>query len=196
MPSNIKKFLFLWCAVAFSLAALAGESIRIYGRDEVPAPDDIAGMLQAQKRSLHARPAVARTRGISLDPGAEAAAEPASDKQAEPAGAFALQINFDLDSAEVNQDFVPHVAAIAKGIELAGADLKVVIEGHTDARGAPQYNDALSLRRAMSVRRLLVEKYGVRAERLVAVGSGQRVLADAADPYSGRNRRVQFRVAE
>jgi len=73
---------------------------------------------------------------------------------------------------------------------------KIVIEGHTDASGTETYNEQLSLRRAEAVRSLLIEKYAVRADKIVASGYGPRQLADASDPYSGKNRRVQFRVVE
>ena len=42
----------------------------------------------------------------------------------------------------------------------------------------------------------LIEKYGIQPGNVSAVGRGQAQLADVSDPYSGKNRRVQFRVAE
>jgi outer membrane protein OmpA-like peptidoglycan-associated protein len=177
-------------------SAEAGESVRIYGRDEVPQADEIAGMLRAQKGSLEGKTARAKTRGISLDPAGTTSAESALAAQGQQAGAFAVQITFALDSAKVDPAFVPHLVAIAKGIELAGSDLKILIEGHTDASGSPQYNEALSLRRARVVRAMLIDSYGVASGKLTAVGKGTRELADAADPLSGKNRRVQFRVTE
>lgn len=182
----------LWGAYGVS----AGESVKIYGRDNVPEPDEVADMLRAQKNAANNRAAGMKTRGISLDAPNAATPESASTALAEQAGAFALQINFDLDSVKVDPAFLPHLSAIAKGIDLSGTDLKIVVEGHTDARGSPQYNDQLSLRRAQSVRALLIEKYGIQPGNVSAVGRGQAQLADVSDPYSGKNRRVQFRVAE
>jgi outer membrane protein OmpA-like peptidoglycan-associated protein len=71
--------------------------------------------------------------------------------------------------------------------------VKVVIEGHTDAKGRPQYNDALSLRRAAAVRDYLVQVKGVSAQVLMVEGKGSRKPIDP-DPYNPRNRRVQFRA--
>jgi outer membrane protein OmpA-like peptidoglycan-associated protein len=93
-------------------------------------------------------------------------------------------------------DFIPHLEAIAKGIQQSGSDTKIVIEGHTDASGPETYNDQLSLHRAEAVRALLIEKYAVSADQIAAAGYGPRQLADVSDPYSGKNRRVQFRVVE
>lgn len=71
----------------------------------------------------------------------------------------------------------------------------VVIEGHSDARGAAGFNQALSEQRALAVARSLRDR-GVSARRLVAVGYGpERPIADN-DTDSGRalNRRVELLV--
>jgi outer membrane protein OmpA-like peptidoglycan-associated protein len=52
------------------------------------------------------------------------------------------------------------------------------------------------LHRAEAVRSLLIEKYAVHADQIAVAGYGPRHLADTSDPYSGKNRRVQFRVVE
>jgi outer membrane protein OmpA-like peptidoglycan-associated protein len=69
-------------------------------------------------------------------------------------------------------------------------DIKVRVEGHTDATGAADYNVALSERRALSVAEYLV-KLGVEPSRLMLIGKGM------AEPltqnrYDPANRRVQF----
>lgn len=173
----------------------AADSLTLYDRDHVPSPNDVAKMLLSQKSSLQGG-AGAKTRGISLDPQGTGGAQNALAQQNDRLGAFALQINFPLNSAEVDANFIPHLAAIAKGIQIAGTEAKIVVEGHTDVSGSQAHNEDLSLRRAEAVRSLLVEKYAVRADRLAAAGYGPRQLADVTDPYSGKNRRVQFRVAE
>jgi len=190
----------LHAAALFLLAILAAgvsadDSLKLYDRNNVPDPDDVAKMLQTQKNSLK-RGVSAKTRGISLDPQGETGVEKSLAKQNEQAGAFAVQINFPLNSAEVNGDFIPHLAAIAKGIQISGADTKIAIEGHTDVSGTEAYNEQLSLRRAQAVRSLLIEKYAVQADKIAASGYGPRQLVDVSDPYSGKNRRVQFRVVE
>ncbi len=76
---------------------------------------------------------------------------------------------------------------------------KVSIEGHTDSRGSDEYNLKLSLKRAESVYKYLVEN-GIEPERLFVHGWGEsRPIApnenpDGSDNPEGRakNRRVEF----
>lgn len=189
-PLSVAAFLLL-----VAVSASADESLRLYDRNNVPDPEDVAKMLQTQKNSLK-KNNYAKTRGISLDPQGSTGVENELAKRNKEAGTFAVQINFPLNSAQVNEDFIPHIAAIAKGIQISGADMKIAIEGHTDASGTEAYNEHLSLRRAQAVRTLLIEKFAVRADQIAASGYGPRQLADASDPFSGKNRRVQFRVVE
>lgn len=73
---------------------------------------------------------------------------------------------------------------------------KLVIEGHTDSVGTDDYNLKLSQRRSQTIKRLLVEKYGANASKIMAVGRGERApIADNGN-YQGRqlNRRVEFTI--
>lgn len=67
------------------------------------------------------------------------------------------------------------------------------VEGHTDTVGSATMNQTLSERRAQAVVAYLEEKFGISADRLQAVGMGERDLAvptgDQVPEY--RNRRVQ-----
>jgi outer membrane protein OmpA-like peptidoglycan-associated protein len=71
----------------------------------------------------------------------------------------------------------------------------VAIEGHTDVRGDDAYNQALSQRRAESVRTWLTG-HGVAASRLIATGVGEsrpvRMGNTEADHQA--NRRVEIRI--
>ena len=75
--------------------------------------------------------------------------------------------------------------------------LKLEIQGHTDTDGDPEDNKALSLRRAESVRRHLIEA-GVAEERLRAVGYGGEAPIAAHETWEGRaaNRRIEFRLLD
>jgi outer membrane protein OmpA-like peptidoglycan-associated protein len=75
----------------------------------------------------------------------------------------------------------------------SGADM--VVTGHTDSTGALLANDALSLKRAGVVTKLLVDK-GAVAERIEAVGRGKReLLVPTADEVDEpQNRRVEVIV--
>jgi outer membrane protein OmpA-like peptidoglycan-associated protein len=72
---------------------------------------------------------------------------------------------------------------------------KIEIAGHTDSRGTLKYNQGLSLRRANSVRNLLV-KAGVDASRLISKGYGETkpVADNSTSEGLAKNRRVEFRV--
>jgi OmpA-OmpF porin, OOP family len=71
--------------------------------------------------------------------------------------------------------------------------VKVIIEGHTDDRGAADFNRTLSQQRAEAVKAYLVKK-GVAAERLEARGFGPDRPVQPNTTSAGRaaNRRVDF----
>ena len=66
-----------------------------------------------------------------------------------------------------------------------------VVAGHTDAVGGEASNQDLSNRRADTIKRILVEKYGVAPENLVTTGYGKTRLKNEADPKAAENRRVE-----
>lgn len=80
-----------------------------------------------------------------------------------------------------------------EALHRSGAEL--VVTGHTDTKGSRAANDALSLRRAMQVRDIYIER-GFPAARIEAVGRGERELAvpTADDTDEERNRRVVILV--
>jgi outer membrane protein OmpA-like peptidoglycan-associated protein len=103
-----------------------------------------------------------------------------------------LEITFDYNSANLSQKAMPAVAALGKA--LTNPDLKgttFVLAGHTDAAGGEGYNQDLSERRADSLKKYLMDKYGISAGDLVTVGYGKAKLKNAADPNGPENRRVQ-----
>jgi outer membrane protein OmpA-like peptidoglycan-associated protein len=75
--------------------------------------------------------------------------------------------------------------------------MKLEISGHTDSKGPDSYNQSLSLRRAQSVRNILI-KGGAGADRVTAVGYGESKPMETNDSMEGRrmNRRIEFRILE
>ena len=73
---------------------------------------------------------------------------------------------------------------------------KVIIEGHTDNMGSDSYNLNLSQRRAVQVKKWLVENYGVDGKLFSPIGKGETVPVDTNDTDEGRqnNRRVEFKI--
>ena len=103
-----------------------------------------------------------------------------------------LEINFDYNSADISAKSLPSVQALGRA--LSNPDLKgstFVVAGHTDAAGGEAYNQDLSERRADSIKRYLVDKFGIAGTDLVTVGYGKTKLKDPANPLADVNRRVQ-----
>jgi len=105
-------------------------------------------------------------------------------------------ILFDVGEATLKPETRIVLAKLA-GILLIMPDLKVAIEGHTDATGSAAYNLKLSQRRARTVLEFLRDQE-VSADRLTAVGYGMdRPVADN-DTRQGRqkNRRVEIVLSD
>jgi outer membrane protein OmpA-like peptidoglycan-associated protein len=105
-----------------------------------------------------------------------------------------LTVNFPNGSADLTPEAMASLDALGKA--LASSDLanyRFRIEGHTDTVGSPEYNRALSERRAEAVVSYIESKYGVAASRLQAVGMGEQGLLVSTPPQTPepRNRRVQ-----
>lgn len=78
---------------------------------------------------------------------------------------------FGFDSAQVHMP-QPKLDEIAAALDVNRGVSAVQITGYTDRLGSPQYNQALSERRAMAVKSYLVGK-GLEANRLETVGKGE-----------------------
>jgi outer membrane protein OmpA-like peptidoglycan-associated protein len=103
-----------------------------------------------------------------------------------------LEINFDYNSADISARSMPSVQALGRA--LTNPDLKgstFVVAGYTDAVGGEAYNQDLSERRADSIKRYLVDKFGIASGDLVTVGYGKTRLKDPDRPMAEVNRRVQ-----
>jgi outer membrane protein OmpA-like peptidoglycan-associated protein len=103
-----------------------------------------------------------------------------------------LDIQFDYNSADINQGSLTSVQALGRA--LADPNLKgstFVVAGHTDAIGGEAYNQDLSERRADTIKRYLTEKYGIAGTDLVTVGYGKDKPKDPNAPMDPVNRRVQ-----
>jgi OOP family OmpA-OmpF porin len=106
-------------------------------------------------------------------------------------------VYFDFDRSDIRPDSYPVLDEAARILaETPDIDL-VVIEGHTDALGTEEYNQALSIRRAESVFRYLVNQ-GAPPERMRMEGHGEsRPVADnETEEGRAQNRRVELRVVQ
>lgn len=106
-----------------------------------------------------------------------------------------LEVLFDFDKANVKQGSYGDIENLATFMKQY-PQLTTTVEGHTDSTGPAAYNQGLSERRANAVRQVLVDEYGVEADRVSSVGYGEeRPIADNSTK-EGRalNRRVEAAV--
>lgn len=107
-------------------------------------------------------------------------------------GSIALYgIFFDFDKADIKPESEPTLKEIAK-LLTDTPELAVAVVGHTDNKGAFDYNVELSSKRAAAVKKALVSQYGIDAKRLTAAGAGMMAPVATNDTEDGRakNRRV------
>ncbi len=103
-----------------------------------------------------------------------------------------LEIQFDFNSADISKSSTQAVQELGKALSdqsLRGSTF--VVAGHTDAVGADGYNQDLSERRADTIKRYLVDNYGITGANLVTVGYGKTKPKDPTAPLDPVNRRVQ-----
>ena len=88
-------------------------------------------------------------------------------------------------------EYISEIQAVANFMTAYPATA-VVVEGHTDSRGAADYNQSLSEQRAEAVAGVLVNNFSIASSRVSAIGYGEaRPVADN-ETTEGRsdNRRV------
>lgn len=99
-------------------------------------------------------------------------------------------IYFDFDKYNIKQDFAAALDAHAVFLR-AHPGFSIVVEGHADERGTPEYNIALGERRASAVKAYLQGR-GVAASQITIVSYGKEkpaVLGHTESAYS-KNRRA------
>jgi outer membrane protein OmpA-like peptidoglycan-associated protein len=107
---------------------------------------------------------------------------------------FAGGLLFDVDRADLRPEAQANLVKLTKVLQKYG-DTNVLVEGHTDATGAEDYNMSLSLRRSSSVATFLAMQ-GVERGRLSAVGYGELQPIATNEAADGRqlNRRVEVAI--
>ncbi len=105
-------------------------------------------------------------------------------------------IHFGFLSDRLTANSLPVLTDIAAVLN-EYAELRLEIQGHTDSDGDAAANKELSLRRAESIRQVLIDA-GVAADRLRAVGYGDEFPVVSNDTDLGRatNRRIEFRLVD
>jgi OmpA-OmpF porin, OOP family len=109
-------------------------------------------------------------------------------------GRWATQgILFQTGKADIQPESTPTLKMIGQTLK-EHADLKLLIEGHTDNVGKSADNQKLSEARAEAVKQALVSDYGIEAARLTVKGYGDtKPVADNKTPEGRQNnRRVEL----
>lgn len=101
-------------------------------------------------------------------------------------------VTFDFDSDALRADFFEVLNSVALVVNEFDQTV-LVVDGHTDSVGNPQYNQRLSERRANSVTRYLTAQ-GVAPVRMAAYGYGEDYPVANNQSEAGRasNRRVEL----
>jgi len=105
-------------------------------------------------------------------------------------------IRFAMQSAEIEKASLAQLDRVAKALKRCD-DVRVLIGGHTDAKGREAYNRSLSLDRARSVRDYLAGA-GVPRERMqvAGYGSSRPIATNETEDGRVRNRRITFEASE
>ena len=101
---------------------------------------------------------------------------------------------FAVDQSAMNGAAQTNIAELAATLNKY-PDTDVLVEGHTDADGSDDHNQALSIRRAQTVSAYLVQQ-GVANGRVSSKGYGeaQPVADNASDAGKASNRRVEIAI--
>ncbi len=101
-------------------------------------------------------------------------------------------ITFASDSSDLSGGFYEVLNSVALVLKEYDKTL-IEIAGHTDNKGTDEYNQSLAQRRAESVSQYLSSR-GVKSERMIPVGAGEKHPVSSNDNDAGRsqNRRVEL----
>ena len=110
----------------------------------------------------------------------------------ERAQLVAANVMFDVNSSRLTKGSYPALKELADSLK-SNPDLDLIVEGHTDNLGRTEYNVQLSLKRAESVKKVLVVM-GIENNRIKVAGFGDAHPVANNNTAEGRtkNRRVVF----
>ena len=104
-----------------------------------------------------------------------------------------LRLNFDFDKAFVKEIYYPELKKVAEILK-NNPNLKIEVAGHTDDIGSNEYNLKLSQKRAEAVKNVLINKFGIDPNRIIAKGYGKSypLVPNTTDTNRALNRRVEI----
>jgi len=128
------------------------------------------------------------TRGLKL----ETIAKAGNILDANSIPSLDMEILFEFNSSKISIESSDGLEALGKALQHESlANAQILLNGHTDSKGADKHNLTLSQKRADEVRARLIKDYGISENRLIAIGFGETRLKDLSKPESILNRRVE-----
>jgi OOP family OmpA-OmpF porin len=111
-------------------------------------------------------------------------------------GVFKVVLEFNINSASIRSTFYNKYAIEVKKLMMENPEAELVrveIKGHTDNTGTKKYNYQLSEKRANSVKRFIVDQFGVDSKiiKLQAFGATEPIASNSTRTGRQRNRRVE-----
>lgn len=101
-------------------------------------------------------------------------------------------LRFRTNSDDLTEESASDIRQVIDAIQATANVDRIVVEGHTDSDGSAVYNQALSQRRAASVKKLIATNVPIDVSKVEGIGFGEsQPIADNSN-YQGRtkNRRV------
>ena len=127
--------------------------------------------------------------------GSESTAEKSNEEKMMDVQSKFQTIHFDFDKYNIRADQQPVLDADAEVAKEAQNDYRIKLEGNCDEWGSDEYNFALGLKRAKTVKEGLVAQ-GVDANKIsmVSYGESNPVCTEHTKECWAQNRRVDFKV--
>lgn len=168
-----------------------GAEITQFGTDPLKMDTDGDGVMDAQDKC----PQQGETINGFQDQDGCPDEKPITKEPLKKGQKFILEnVEFEFNSAELKPGVFQSLESAAQTM-VDHPKLIVEISGHTDNIGKAKYNQELSLRRAESVKRYLVNK-GIEAARIQTRGYGktQPIVSNKTEEGRAKNRRIEFKI--
>ena len=134
---------------------------------------------------------------VDIEAEINALIEKAKKEGAEKAGAIALNnVKFNTGSDELKPESEDELMKLVNILN-EHRELNVEISGHTDNKGSKSKNQRLSEKRAIAVKKFLVD-HGIGGDHLKAVGYGSEkpVASNKTEEGRAQNRRTEFKIID
>ena len=102
-----------------------------------------------------------------------------------------FRFNFAKNSVKIDKKYFKDIKEVADVMK-ANPHMIIEIQGHTDNQGSYDYNQILSLKRAMAVRYILIKRFGIDGKRIKTIGYGydKPIASNKTKEGRAKNRRI------